>query len=651
MEDWREKLAKSRGLHYEEPTQKETDWSKEARKYTKKSNTYRKKSGGRKDKVPRQKEYTFQEVKMTAFATAPYNFISLTNTVVPSPLQGDGAWPHYTDKEVKEAFAQYLLAEPTYTGMITLHITNETPLFIGAGKDQEQPFSPNGRPVIPGSTLRGMIRSLFNIVTAGTMRPAEDFTNRHLYYRCIMAPKGMPQLKELHVEYGNRMMTEKMLPDKKTGELRLTDVKTTQPGFLVRLKGSPAYYIVPCSQQNRDPYEYPRHSRESCVGWDDNNKGAYIYTGNQANKPKIRFLSEPQWDTMIPVPSQVIEEYRSDKNRRGVDLLNGREDVKKDGAASAFAGRDDVDRIAPCFFITENDVVTSFGHGRSYRIPYRHTVGDRIPEALQNPDIIDFADAVFGRKEYWAGRVSVEDAQLEGAPQYEQADFIKPQLGANPTSYQLYLKQSAYPPAHWDSPRATTIRGYKAYWHHAVSKWQAETKNERNENVTKRIQPLKKGQTFTAKIHFRELRAVELGALLDVFQLGTEKQDIVYKIGMGKSVGLGSIRIRAALHLDTASQYKTLFSDTGWYTGQEAADPAAFVDAFAAYMKQHLGEAGDSYTQSMQDLATMLDWNTTTLPHWEDRIAAMSGDVQSGTVDERYISKALLKEVKDVVKK
>ena len=80
-----------------------------------------------------------------------------------------------------------------------------TPLFVG-GDDAGTFFSPTGEPLIPGSTLRGMVRNLFKIVTAGTMRRDEDFTDRHLYFRCIMAAGGK-QLKELNAYYENRMMS------------------------------------------------------------------------------------------------------------------------------------------------------------------------------------------------------------------------------------------------------------------------------------------------------------------------------------------------------------------------------------------------------------------------------------------------------------
>ena len=161
----------------------------------------------------------------------------------------------------------------------------------------------------------------------------------------------------------------------------------------------------------------------------------------------------------------------------------------------------------------EDGEITSFGHGRSYRIPYKNSIGDRLPGVLQtNSDIIDFSDAVFGRKEDWAGRVSFEDAHLMAPAKSGSKAQIKPLLGANPTSYQLYLTQQDWPPAHWDSDAPVELRGYKMYWHKNIgtNDWQLRN-NSKNQKIIKQIEPLLAGNAFSSAIHFRNLTAVELG--------------------------------------------------------------------------------------------------------------------------------------------
>ena len=626
------KLAKKRGMRVTPPPKKEENYSKPKQSH----NGSRNKNSNAKPKSSKPTG----PIKEPKKATAPYNFVSLTNTILESPLDGK-----------QDAYKEYIQSEGKYSGTIDLNLENLTPLFIGTKNEKSDTFfSPAGKPIIPGSTIRGMIRNLFKIITAGTMRRDEDFTDRHLYYRCIMATKNLPQLNALHEEYVSRMTSERK---DKNGKTEV--VKNAKPGFLFQTEETKTkYFIAPCEQQSIKRRELAYDDKNSCVIWNEKEKRAYIWTGRQKGKDYVRYLSKPDWDKAIEVPNRIITEYGDDRNRRGVDLITKEKNknIKKGGSAAAFAQREGVTFIAPCYFIREDDKVTAFGHGRSFRIPYKHSVGDRVPQEVQS-DTVDFADAVFGRKELWAGRVSFEDAEIIGAPNFLQSALVKPLLGANPTSFQLYLKQAKYPPAHWDSPDAGTIRGYKFYWHKQISStdWQAKTKEERNESVTHAIKPLAKGQHFTAKIHFRELSDIELGALLKVFSLGTNGQDIVFKIGLGKSLGMGSVRIKATLHLDSKKRYEQLFAANGWDEDTISVDTQDFIKAFDEYAKAKLGKSYKSYEISLWELRLMLDWNNTKKTGWASKVASMSGNVQDrNSLDKRFMERSLLPTPEDIVR-
>lgn len=387
-------------------------------------------------------------------------------------------------------------------------------------------------------------------------------------------------------------------------------------------------------------------------------------SSNRNLKENVRYLYDPNWQTEYPVSESVIQDYRDDKNRRGVDLINEfknkkkNTDVKCGGEAQRFANREDIDFLAPCYFVLENNQVQAFGHGRWFRIPYRKSVGDRIDDRLEDENIVDFTDAVFGRKALWAGRVSFEDAQLQSAPAYACKDYVIPLMKANPTSYQLYLKQSRQLPAHWDSPAAGEVRGYKMYWHQQIGNndWRTPY-SEGLEQHTHEIHPLVKNNVFTGKIHFRNLTAIELGALLKVFQLGNDNQDIVYKLGLGKSLGMGSVRIQAKLSLDSGGRYTALFDKDTWKTSEDVADTTLFLKAFADYVSSCFEKDKkiyQEYKKSLDTLALMLDWNHTKLSNWNERVATMCEGVNqgsiSGGVDERFKLRSILPIAEDVVK-
>lgn len=605
-------------------------------------------------------------------ATAPYNFVPMTNMVIPSPLNRFIDWNHIDEVHLQDAYKKYLSGEETYSGTLHLTLKNLTPLFIGAGKgtdNKEIFFSPTGQPVIPGSTIRGMVRNLFKIITEGTMRRNEDFTDRHLYFRCLMATGHNNPIEELHDYYVKRMSSSVKDKDGKTKQ-----VKKAKGGYLFRKITDGNYYISPCHEIHSistSDYKAYRGNipKDSKVEWDFTHHTVYILTGlyNKSNNNKnyIRYLELPDWSIEYRVPDSVIFDYESDKNRRGVNLLDERSsNTLTAGEACSFSRQKNLDFLVPCFFVlSEQKEVESFGHGRSYRIPYRHSVGDRVNDNLKNEKIIDFADAVFGRKEFWAGRVSFEDAILETTPKFDAEAYIKPQMGPNPTAYQLYLNQVNYPPAHWDSENAGNIRGYKMYWHQHMTagSWKAPYSSNLK-SISSIIKPLLPNHIFKGNIHFTNLTSIELGALLKVFHLGDGAQKIVYKLGKGKSLGMGSVEISCVLSLDTQGRYSALFDQNEWKVSQKTSDATFFLEEFSKYLSSQLGKSEKAYHNSITSLTMMMDWDNTTLHGWNSRIAPMCSGIQqsvngkgkstvSSGVDERFKSKNILEKPKTIIRK
>ena len=368
-------------------------------------------------------------------------------------------------------------------------------------------------------------------------------------------------------------------------------------------------------------------------------------------KQFIRYYSlrDADWSTnhRIPVPEAVISDYIEDTNRRGVDLLEdkGRLPAEKAKALGAGFG-DDIISVIPCGYLERNGEVTAFGHGLCFRIPYENGIMDAIPANLQQ-DTIDFATAIFGDKERWASRVFFEDGEPEGNIEKLETATAHPLLQPNPTSYQLYLEQDGRKLKHWDAPEGVKIRGYKMYWHNKMSDWKATEDEAKLTNVVRKITPIKRGSHFHAKVRFQNLSELELGALLTVFDLAGAGETAAYKLGQGKSLGLGSVKMKATLHLDAADLYKTLFTDGALAEQALESDDSEYLKAFEAY----IGKNGLSrcWEQTMRELAEMLDWHhADTTKGWSQRVKSMSGNVQTGDVDERFINRDVLPGVDEV---
>ena len=235
--------------------------------------------------------------------------------------------------------------------------------------------------------------------------------------------------------------------------------------------------------------------------------------------------------------------------------------------------------VVPCFYVDDGQIVTSFGAGPYYRINYTKSIADHLPKGMKaNANVIDYTDAVFGNKEAWASRVFFEDFYIDKSSKSKEqteAKVMKSLMTPRPTSFQNYLTARGGTACHWDD-NAAELRGYKMYWHHK-SDW-IEPKMKEGDSIHSKVCVLKEMATFKGKIRFENLTEVELGALAKVFQLGN-KNDICFKIGMGKPLGLGSIEFKSDLFLKRQDYYRQLFNENG-FVEAEKVDGKRFIEAF-----------------------------------------------------------------------
>lgn len=606
-------------------------------------------------------------------ATAPYNFVSLPEKVLPAQFEN------------VEDLAEQIGSAGNISGEILLNIETLTPLFIGGNGSKS--FAPVDMPIIPGSSLRGMFKNIFKIVTCGAFRgqtnyqkKGEDFNDEHIYFRCLMGVKKYSWTKDLNKLYNSRMIHSEIGKDRKS-----RPVKNARPGFLISTTDNKIFIAPSIYKSDRKDdrilileYEKKFHTtiperNSSRIKWDGSR--AYIITGSQARfklldekayellkgddkkkagKQFIRFtqLEYVDWcrEHWLEVPDEILNSYRHDRNRRGVDLLKSK-DILKRGELERLTGKTlpDIETLIPCHFLEENEQLTAFGHGQCFRIPYRHRISDAVK--ISGNDTIDFADAVFGRAELWASRVYFEDATPVTKINFEATATAHPLMQPNPTSYQLYLKQNDKSDTltHWDTNGAQ-VRGYKLYWHNAAPDWHASNSflaldrdKSDDKRLTKEMTPLTKGSKFAAKIRFKNLSAVELGALMMTFDLYGLK-DAAYK-----TFGFGSVKITPTLYIESETAYTQIFDAQGWQNPYCEKNPAEYLDAF----KNYLTAQGmfETWRKVMAELKKILDWSLTERANWNSKIKAMSGEVsQANGVDERFKQRAPLPSIFEVVK-
>lgn len=592
-------------------------------------------------------------------ASASYNFVRLPSHVIPAEFY-DGNFEGVT-KDVMDAYRDHVTQMGTHTGYIDLTITTETPLFIGGPSKQEDTtplefYGGQNNPTIPGSSLKGMVKEIFKIVTASSFRPYQrgtglgDFEDRYLYFRDIASA-----IKPLKEYYASRMMN----PIKNGAGL--STPKAT-PGFIIQTANN-EYYAVP-SVAKKIYYEAEKElvakQRTPSIDW--THTYVNVHVGAMRSKRTFMRITKPcNFDKRIPIPQSCIESYADDKNRGTLDLLD-KKTGKSGEAAKEYTHSTDVKFVVPCYFTEKDGVVEHFGHGRYYRIAYDLKISDHLPNSLERHNNgVDLCDSVFGYGDNWAGRVSFSDAYVQGTLKMCPSDYPHPLMGPNPTSFQLYLNQdvddhNTY--NHWGHEHAS-LRGYKMYWHQPLEKaknW-TRTVEEKEIKGTRKIRPVDRGVTFTSRIHFERLSDVELGALLMSLNLdkysGGQRRTY-YKLGMGKSIGFGSIKLNTEVTIfDNNSRYAALFENDAWNTGKSTTKSEEYVKAFTTYRDDVLGADKPAYNAMLDDLYMMMDWNIANGPNaakkWTDGISMMT--IKNNKMDERIKYRSKLDMPKSFIEK
>ena len=582
----------------------------------------------------------------TEIATASYNFVSLLSTAVPAPFIMDEndnnknidretmqkkyeAWESKSEDCKKKIYKEYVKKHGKYTGYLKLKIETLSPCFIGAvgGENKNDTtryfFKIADKYVITGSTIRGMVKNILKIISAGAMRSNEDIEDKKLYFRCVAGKKGTGSglLKEHYDAAMNKRGNG------------------VEAGFLVRYCTG-EYRIFKAEWKTIPAYKNPKFLEGPSVYWDCNDMSAKCVSGIFYNKKNYVEVYGADFgsDKYLHVQDEIIKSYKGDKQRaEGYDLLDS-PDAKRGGEAIKFTRKNDIEFVMPCFYVSSGNEVKHFGHCQNYRVPYKYSIGEFVPKGLRMCSV-DISDALFGKKNLWAGRIFFEDATANEAEEYK-SELPRPLTKPNPTSYQLYLTQKGgEADNHWgkNPASAKSIRGYKFYWHNNdMLAWQKQPKDKVLKGM-KKITPIEKGTVFAGKIRFQDLSDVELGALCAVFHLDTGDSDIAYKIGSGKSIGMGSVHIDTELYLEEMDmRYTRIFLDEneGWSEKVERGKAEKFILAFEKYRDAHLSEdEKPRFYISLRELSALLDYKkaVTKKEEWKEKIKTMSATDKNDT--------------------
>ena len=543
---------------------------------------------------------------------APYNFIPLSEKVV---------YPSW-----EKAVNHDIPFEDGETGTIKVRIKTHSPIFVRNGgqsrKDQaDKFFESNGKYYIPGSSLKGMLRSVVEVMTFSKMQrtnndkySVRDFQNKDIYPMLDLAKEvkvawlrkegdkyymqdcGVPGRIPHH--WIDDAFGTKLKPFYKKGggfngnkeDHKSAKYKYQQFGNIDRTTGFvSAEYGEDNSVDVRKFYKVDPLS---------NKRGTLVFTGQSGPRNEQKgerpsgkiheFIFFETNNKAFEVSEEVIKNFffayfDHDKNRQSLDWkfwkkkLNSGEQI-------------------PVFFRYENkkkQTIKDMGLSYLYKIIYNKSVLDSVPDSHKK-DERDFSETIFGyidKTQSLKGRVHIGHAKAinEGITLNPETAVLS---GPKASYYPNYIRQNGkkgltkkYVTFMDDT---AIIAGWKRYPVHknGVRHNPGSTDNNRVETS---FVPLKEGVEFEFHIRVHNLRKAEIGAIISAI-IFHDTSNTYHSIGMAKPLGYG----KSTLEIVSLEGFKY--------------DSIAYLKGFESYMNYALGYRNMEWHNSAQitELITMV---------------------------------------------
>ncbi|MEW6065519.1 hypothetical protein P378_01950 [Desulforamulus profundi] len=559
----------------------------------------------------------------------PYNFVS------PLPEVEHPFFKHQTPP----SHAVY----SGLTGYMACTLEVVTPLFISEGRPGEVAGGHGvysfikrwDKPFIPGSSLRGMIRNVYEAATNSCFAVFAD----KLYSRRMEAQEAKDLIParviqedvswKLQLLKGRSVKNHKNMQlaawiskydPKKQSKTAPSETKVDTDGFN---HGDKVWALLEPKKHANKPISYwkvknlfrdENEARQCSEQYKSNEliiieKGWLFISGQNAeNKHDERFFfGEAE---LIELPGQVREDYE----RIVGEYQKRHEEQLKDSDGGCSRGEKDKTEIALSNFIYASkelkpgDLVYAgvSGNEVKYMVPvqisrrlFKASTGELLPEYLRpcgRYEKLCPACRLFGWVKpstsddkgfaSYAGRVEVSDGKLVGKNRTEDMVTLAELASPKPTATFFYLADSEGKARYINKrdgyQQTLKLRGRKFYRHHSRFQWQkGSSDNKRNRTIK---DPVKPGSRFSFLVRFENLTEEELGALAWSIQL---EEGLFHRLGYGKPLGLGSVRIsiESCKTFNFQKRYAGLTN-----SGAQEVDLDGYIDKFKETCKEAFGK-------------------------------------------------------------
>jgi len=582
----------------------------------------------------------------------PYNFVP----------QSEKNISRYSSYDELPSHAILANGKDLFSGVITCTLKAETPVCIGNGKqDGEQAdFAKDaeGNYIIPGSSLRGVVRT--NMLTLGLcpMRSNVDFTDTRFLYRDFSSKNGSVKypirIKYLETLFPKRISLAKPCYLRKEGKYyvihraqckaidrhivdpknkdeyqdriekaRIEKHRKLRPYELTELQRgltipNPTFEGIDplklCAKEL--PVWYLEDQEESVTNIsskeiEGRKKGVLLAPGHMQKQNKLYLFADFQKDESPVVWKEEDRiAYQMDYRRRE-RTLNGTQ--RGAGQTREFWKLPEDSLPHPFFRFGSSPDPVILGRSPYLRIAYDNSVKDGLLNAGKKAikqNCIDYVSALFG----FAGRKQEKDTNVQQTtPIKEKTRSYKSRLSfGNFVTSQTEVDSRRMLPG---NPSASsfadyllkggtyntnfTLRGVKHYWLHDHTNEQEIEEEPGNNGFSTFLSLLPTETKFTGDIRFKNLHRDELGLLLWCLWLG---EDCYQTIGKGKALGYG----RMKLTIDRVVQdcpdvlYSPQYLEEGAEPQLEL-DAQKLINEYKSYVEDQYGIRFSDY-EPVQDL-------------------------------------------------
>ena len=636
------------------------------------------------------------EGQSAVWAHAPYNFVPFAESVVPANPPLSQAEYHAHAK----------------TGWFDCELVTQSPTYVRGMTGDARFYSAlteeiEGRPVpqIPGSSLRGMLRALVEVIGFGYVHwvgREPTFT-----YRAVAAKRDDPLSEPYKQTIGSFGKNVKAGYLENQGDdwfirpaVRPESLGLPEKGAYLKVKeerinsnniagfiplNSPNYrpgYFRVCFDIEKRRSQRGDFTAVTKITDPDHAKnlpyqGTLVCSGNmketntqgRTRRRNHTLLLEPDRSAVrLRIPKDVVRDYRQGMTDYQCEL-------------GVWGGAMGLKVGAPVFYIFNSgssNQVAWFGHTPNFRLAARQVV-DGQERALTPADFVprdlrsggeqkDLAESIFGwvnepggRQNACAGRVFFRDASFSGAQNgvwYQKEPITLHVLsGPKPTAFQNYLVQDpslghspdnkpalANPTTSLDE---TQLRGHKFYWIKGANpNLEASVKERKHVSQLTEVDPVKPGVSFKFRIDFENLTPEELGAVCWVLALpGEPGKQYCHRLGMGKPLGMGTVRISSRLYTsDRAARYSSLFEGQRWKLAEDLDDMMDYIREFEDYVLAKIAPSEPRSGDKFVEIDRIR--SMLTMLEWRDGSSAWNEQTSYMEI-ERVIGRETMNEWKD----